>query len=57
MGEAQGEERASSRAPGALDDVFRLVAESSRDLILIGRVDDNEWISPSVQEILGYTPE
>lgn len=37
--------------------LFRLVAESSRDLILIGRVDDNEWISPSVEEILGYTPE
>lgn len=55
--EAQGEDRAPGRDPGALDDVFRLVAESSRDLILIGWVDRNEWISPSVQEILGYTPE
>jgi diguanylate cyclase (GGDEF)-like protein/PAS domain S-box-containing protein len=55
--EAQGDDGTPGHRAGALDDVFRLVAESSRDLILIGTVDHNEWISPSVLEILGYTPE
>jgi len=56
MVDEPSEHQAGRDAPDHLA-LFRLVAESSRDLILIGRVDDNEWISPSVEEILGYTPE
>jgi PAS domain S-box-containing protein len=39
------------------DDVFRLVAEASRDMIILGRPGANEWVSPSVEELLGLTPE
>jgi diguanylate cyclase (GGDEF)-like protein/PAS domain S-box-containing protein len=40
-----------------LGELFRLVVEASRDMIIIGRPDDDEWISPAVTELLGYTPE
>jgi len=39
------------------DDLFRLVAESSRDLIIVGRPGRHEWVSPSVEEILGFGVE
>jgi diguanylate cyclase (GGDEF)-like protein/PAS domain S-box-containing protein len=40
-----------------LGELFRLVAEASRDMIVIGRPGDDEWISPAVTELLGYAPE
>jgi diguanylate cyclase (GGDEF)-like protein/PAS domain S-box-containing protein len=36
---------------------FRLAAEATRDMILIGRPGAPEWVSPSVTELLGHTPE
>jgi diguanylate cyclase (GGDEF)-like protein/PAS domain S-box-containing protein len=40
-----------------LGELFRLVVEASRDMIIVGRPDDAEWISPAVTELLGYSPE
>jgi len=36
---------------------IRLAAEATRDMILIGRPGAPEWVSPSVTELLGHTPE
>ncbi len=37
--------------------LFRLLAEASRDLMVLARPDRVEWVSPSVGELLGYSPE
>lgn len=36
---------------------FRLLAEASRDVVLLSRPGRVEWVSPSVEELLGHTPE
>ena len=43
-------------AEGDLDELFRLVVEASRDMIVIGRPDAEEWVSPAVTELLGFEP-
>jgi diguanylate cyclase (GGDEF)-like protein/PAS domain S-box-containing protein len=40
-----------------LAEMHRLAAEATRDMILIGRPGSPEWVSPSVTELLGHTPE
>jgi PAS domain S-box-containing protein len=37
---------------------YRIVAENMRDLVVLHRLDGSaEWASPSVEHLLGYTPE
>ena len=38
-------------------ELFRLAAEATTDMVLLGRPGLTEWISPSVEELLGYSPE
>lgn len=49
--------RISGRSPDELAELFRLVAEATTDMIILGRDHAVEWISPAVEELLGYTPE
>jgi diguanylate cyclase (GGDEF)-like protein/PAS domain S-box-containing protein len=55
--EAHEEGAGTGAPPQDLGELLRLVVEASRDMIVIGRPDQDEWISPSVTELLGYTPE
>jgi diguanylate cyclase (GGDEF)-like protein/PAS domain S-box-containing protein len=59
VGEAgDGHEEPEGRhAAAELAEMHRLAAEATRDLILIGRPGTPEWVSPSVTELLGHTPE
>ena len=57
MGEESEAGPDTGRSPAELAELFRLVAEATRDMILLGRPGSVEWISPAVEEVLGYTPE
>ncbi len=49
-------------APGHLDnprvedDRFRLIAEYNRDVLLLGRPGQLEWVSPAAADVLGWVP-
>jgi diguanylate cyclase (GGDEF)-like protein/PAS domain S-box-containing protein len=57
VGESDRDGSAADRADAKRAEMFRLAAESTRDMILIGRPGNPEWVSPSVTELLGHSPE
>lgn len=38
------------------DDRFRLIAEYNRDVLLLGRPGQLEWVSPAAADVLGWVP-
>lgn len=59
VGEAGDRDDGSAGHADSVDraEMFRLAAQATRDMVLIGRPGAPEWVSPSVTELLGHTPE
>ncbi|MEZ5141514.1 MAG: EAL domain-containing protein [Acidimicrobiales bacterium] len=48
---------ADAADPIAVAERYRLLAEATRDVVMLSRPGHTEWISPSVTDLLGYRPE